>query len=123
MERAALQDRRILVIEDEFLIADDLKDKFADLGAVVLGPVSSVEGALALLDVEQRIDVAFVDMNLGGRMAYEVLDALQVRRIPFILISGYEEEVFRSRYPLARNCLKPYEFADIEKALAAALPP
>ena len=121
MGRMSLQDRLILVVEDEFLIAEDLEDKFADVGARVIGPAPTIEAALGLIDAQPRIDGALVDVNLGGKPAYSVVDALQSRGIPFVLTSGYEDEVLRSRYPFAKSCQKPYEFADVEKALIAAL--
>ena len=55
-------------------------------------------------------------------MAYPIADALLARNIPFVFTSGYEDDVLRTRYPQVRNCLKPYLFPEIEKALANALP-
>ena len=121
MESASLRRRRILVIEDEFLIAEDLEARLQDIGAVVVGPAPSVERALELIHSERRIDAALVDVNLRGKLAYDVIDELTARRIPFVLMSGYEDHVLRRRYPHARNCEKPYKFADLEKALSAVV--
>jgi len=118
----AFRDRRILIVEDESIIAEELEESFAEIGAVVVGPVPSIDRALELIAATPRIDAALIDVSLDGELAYPVIDALEARNVPFVLMSGYEDHVLRSRYPRARNCQKPYEFADIKRALVAALP-
>ncbi|HEY1943656.1 MAG TPA: response regulator [Roseiarcus sp.] len=117
MASEGLRNRRILVVEDEFIIAADLQHRLERVGAVVIGPASSVERALALIASEPDLDAAVLDMNLGGKMAYPVADALADRRLPFVFASGYGEAMLRERHPNAVNCDKPYEF----RALAIAL--
>ncbi len=117
MASEGLRNRRILVVEDEFIIAADLQHRLERVGAVVIGPACSVERALALIASEPDLDAAVLDMNLGGKMAYPVADALADRRLPFVFTSGYGEAMLRERHPNAVNCDKPYEF----RALAIAL--
>jgi CheY-like chemotaxis protein len=121
MASPALRDRRILVVEDEYLIAIALKDNLESLGSIVVGPVPSVEKAIKTIASETRIDVAIVDINLGGAMAYPVADALLARKIPFVFTSGYEDDVLRTRYPQIKNCHKPYLFANMEQSLIRAI--
>jgi CheY-like chemotaxis protein len=121
MADSALRDRRILVVEDEYFIAMMLRDALEDVGSVVVGPVSSVEKALKKIAADSNIDAAILDVNLGGVMAYPVAEALITRNIPFIFTSGYEDGTLRTRYPMIRNCHKPYLFPNMEKALAGAL--
>jgi CheY-like chemotaxis protein len=121
MASPALRDRRILVVEDEYLIAMTLKDNLESAGSVVLGPVPSVEKAVKAIASETRIDAAVVDINLGGVMAYPVADALLARKIPFVFTSGYEDDILRTRYPQIKNCHKPYLFPNMEKALTSAI--
>ena len=121
MASSALRDRRILVVEDEYLIAITLSDQLEGVGSIVVGPVPSVERAIKAIESEPDIDAAILDINLGGVMAYPIADALLARNIPFVFTSGYEDDVLRTRYPQVRNCLKPYLFPEIEKALANAL--
>jgi CheY-like chemotaxis protein len=116
-----LRDCRILVVEDEYLIAMNLADALESAGSVVVGPVPSVDKAMQTIDSESRIDAAVVDVNLGGVMAYPVADALLARKIPFVFTSGYEDSDLRSRYPQVKNCLKPYRFPEMERSLANAL--
>jgi CheY-like chemotaxis protein len=85
MASSALRDRRILVIEDEYLIATTLSDHLEGIGSVVVGPVPSVEMAIKAIESNPDIDVAVVDVNLGGVMAYPVADVLLARKIPFVL--------------------------------------
>jgi CheY-like chemotaxis protein len=83
---------------------------------------SSVEKAIKAIESNQQIDAAVVDVNLGGAMAFPVADALLARNIPFIFTSGYEGDALRERYPQIKNCLKPYLFPEMERALASAIP-
>jgi CheY-like chemotaxis protein len=113
--------RRILVVEDEFLIATTLQDWLESVGFIVVGPVASVEKALRLIDSETGISGAVVDVNLGGVFAYSVADRLMSRNIPFIFTSGYEDDILRARYPHIRNCHKPYALSDVQQALTNAM--
>jgi CheY-like chemotaxis protein len=121
MTGSALRDRRILVVEDEYLIAMMLRDGLEDVGSVVVGPVPSVEKAIKTIAADPNIDAAILDINLGGVMAYPVAETLIDRNIPFVFTSGYEDDMLRGRFPNIRNCHKPYLFPDMEEALTAAL--
>jgi CheY-like chemotaxis protein len=121
MANSALRDRRILIVEDEYLIAMNLQDGLENAGSVVLGPVPSVEKAIKKIESEPHIDAAVLDVNLGGAPAYPVADMLVARKIPFVFTSGYEDAGLRSRYPGAKNCPKPYLFQAIEEALVEAM--
>jgi CheY-like chemotaxis protein len=121
MDSSALRDRRILVVEDEYLIAMNLQDGLENVGSVVLGPVASVEKAIKKIESEPHIDAAVLDVNLGGALAYPVADMLVARKIPFVFTSGYEDNALRSRYSGVKNCPKPYLFQAIEDALVEAM--
>lgn len=79
-----LRGRRILVVEDEYFIAVDIKEKLEAAGAVVVGPVATIGKALSLLATE-TLDGAILDLNLGGQMGFRVGDAFKERAIPFVL--------------------------------------
>jgi CheY-like chemotaxis protein len=121
MASSPLRDRRILVVEDEYLIAMSLQDALESAGSIVVGPVPSVDKAIQTIDSEPHIDAAVLDVNLGGALSYCVADKLIARKIPFIFTSGYEDNVLRTRYSGVKNCPKPYLFQAIEEALAEAM--
>jgi CheY-like chemotaxis protein len=121
MANSPLHDRRILVVEDEYLIAMSLADALENAGSVVVGPVPSVDKAIQTIDSEPYIDAAVLDVNLGGVLAYPVADMLIARKIPFVFTSGYEDNVLRNRYSQIRNCPKPYLFQAMEEALVEAM--
>ena len=74
MAEKPLRGLRILVAEDEYLLAEDLAPWLAGAGATVLGPVGTVEDAIRLLGAERRIDGAALDIDLWGERAFEVAD-------------------------------------------------
>jgi CheY-like chemotaxis protein len=121
MASSPLRDRRILVVEDEYLIAMSLQDALESAGSIVVGPVPSVDKAIQTIDSEPHIDAAVLDVNLGGAFAYPVADRLIAVKIPFVFTSGYEDNVLRTRYSGVKNCTKPYLFQTIEEALAEAM--
>jgi len=86
----SLRGRRVLVVDDEQLIALELAATLADLGCEVIGPAGTLEEALRLA-VEQagRLDAAVLDVNLQGRQSFPVADALSVFGVPVIYVTGY----------------------------------
>jgi response regulator RpfG family c-di-GMP phosphodiesterase len=99
MASSPLRDRRILIVEDEYLIAINLQDGLENIGSVVLGPVPSVEKAIKKIESEPHIDRRVLDVNLGGALAYPVADMLVARKIPFVFTSGYEDTALRNAIP------------------------
>ena len=121
MANSPLRDRRILVVEDEYLIAITLCEHLKEVGSIVVGPFSSEAKAIQAIELNSKIDAAVLDVNLGGVMAYAVADLLVSRKIPFIFTSGYGDKELKVRYPKVGNCLKPYLFPQMEGVLANAL--
>jgi CheY-like chemotaxis protein len=84
--------RRILVIEDEMLIALMLQGALAELGYQVAGRSRTVTDALAMIEADaQGFDAATLDINLGGEHSHLVADALDAHGIPFIIVTGYDD--------------------------------
>jgi CheY-like chemotaxis protein len=117
--------RRVLLVEDEMIVAWLLEDMLADLGCAVVGPATSVNQALAMIDAE-AIDVAVLDVNLNGQMSYPIADALAARGMPFVFSTGYHKDRLLERYrtfPALQKPFHPSELADIlEKLLTAKGP-
>lgn len=85
---AGLQDLRVLVVEDSWHVANALKTLLEELGVSVTGPAATLEEAERLL-AAGRPDVAVVDINLKGEMAYGLIDRLNERGVRVVVISGY----------------------------------
>jgi CheY-like chemotaxis protein len=85
---ADLAGLRVLIVEDEFLLAMELETLVEGGGCTAVGLASSVGQALALIDGEPP-DVALLDVNLKGERATPIAAALMARGVPFVLITGY----------------------------------
>jgi CheY-like chemotaxis protein len=79
---------RVLVVEDEVIIAMSLEDMLTELGCSVVGPATSLDEALALAAAAD-FDAALLDVNLDGEHSEPVADVLRQRAIPYALITGY----------------------------------
>lgn len=116
-----LKDRRILVVEDEYLIADLLASGLADAGAIVLGPVGSLGDALELIGQGAVIDAAVLDVNLGGEMVYPAADKLVENAIPFVFTTGYDPLSIPSRFAGIGCCEKSSSAGGVPTAVAGAI--
>ena len=101
---------RILVVEDEFLVAVVLEDDLRLAGHYVLGPFSNLPAALAAAQRE-NFDVAILDVNLGGAMVYPLADDLGRHGVPFFFLTGYGSGDLPQRFAHVPRVTKPYEVA------------
>ena len=116
-DTGALAYRRVLIVEDEYFLADDMAQALQKLGAQVIGPVPTPDKALALL-TDKPVDAAILDINLKGRMVFPVADALREQGIPFVFATGYDAAAVPETYKDVPRWEKPFDPA----ALASALP-
>lgn len=100
--------RRVLLVEDEYIIAADLAIALADQAIDVVGPVGNAAQALALIAAEP-LDGAVLDINLNGEEAYAVADALIARRTPLVFATGYDRSAIRTPYENIPRCEKPVD--------------
>jgi len=114
--------RRVLVVEDEVLVAWLLEDMLADLGCAVVGPAASVKQALAMIDAE-AIDVAVLDVNLNGQLSYPIADALAARGVPFVFSTGYDKDRMLDGYKTFPVLQKPFHQSELSDILAKLLTP
>jgi CheY-like chemotaxis protein len=116
-----IKGRRLLVVEDDFLIADDLANSLQDLGAEVVGPAGTVEDALQLLESDgEQLDAAVLDINLRDERVYPVASALAQRGIPFVFTTGYDTVAIPQVYASAPRCEKPVDKMQLIRVLSAA---
>ncbi len=122
LEKSATPARfRVLVVEDEYFVADDLALAFEELGAEVVGPVPTRDKALAVLDSGTAIDVAVLDINLQGEAAFPVADALIERGIPFVFATGYGPSAVPAAYEGVPRWEKPFDSTKLAQALPGIL--
>jgi DNA-binding NtrC family response regulator len=114
--------RRILVVEDEFLVALLLQGELEALGFSIVGPFTSVTSGIEASRRED-FDLAILDVNLGGEMVFPLADELSAHGVPFLFVSGYGEVVLPERHRAAPRLAKPYDQTalarEIERLLAA----
>jgi CheY-like chemotaxis protein len=115
-----LEGLRLLVVEDEALVAMLLEDALQALGCAVVGPAGNVARALALLEKED-VDLALLDVNLGGKRSYPVAEALAARGIPFVFVTGYGASGVDRRFAAAPVLQKPFDGCQLAQALVAGL--
>ena len=112
--------KRVLVVEDEALIAMFLEDLLRDHGCVVVGPVHDVESALGLVR-STPIDAAILDLNIAGRTAYPVADALRTISVPIVFCTGSGRDELRQVDQSSVVLRKPFVAADVMQALVVLL--
>ena len=114
--------RRVLVVEDEVIVAWLLEDMLAELGCRVVGPAASVKKALAMIESD-AIDVAVLDVNLNGEMSYPIADALAARGVPFVFVTGYDKDRMLDGYRTFPVLQKPFHRAELTDTLTKLLAP
>lgn len=114
---------RVLVVEDEYMVADHISMLLEDLGVEVAGIASTVEGALALVRSE-RLDGVLLDGNLSGNSSAPVAIELQARSIPFVVATGYGQiDLNADALNGAPRLSKPFAVSEFAKVLAKAFLP
>ena len=119
---APLSELRVLLVEDEVLIACMLQDMLTDLGCSVVGPAARVDEALALIETN-AIDAAMLDVNLNGELSYPIADALVARGVPFLFSTGYERDRVQDGYRGYTILQKPFHGSELARALISIVNP
>lgn len=114
-----LKGKRILVVEDEALIAVMVEDMLMEMGAVVIGPAATIESALELARREE-LDAAVLDVNVRGERIDPVAEALMARGIPVLFATGYGEVRLASGVQTT-VIDKPYTQEKLARGLATAM--
>jgi DNA-binding NtrC family response regulator len=107
---------RVLIIEDEYFLGDDLATALRPLGIQVIGPVPALSDAMSL--DHYGFDVAVIDINLQGNSAYPIADKLMRLGKPFIFTTGYNAETIPHRFRHVRRWEKPYALAKVAADVA-----
>ncbi len=119
---AALTGLRILVVEDEFLVALSLEEDLRAVGCEVVGPYSDLATATEAARTE-KFDIALLDVNLRGEKVCSLADDLAARSVKFVLLSGYGKMDLPDRFRASPRLAKPYDprqmLREIERLVAA----
>jgi CheY-like chemotaxis protein len=117
MTERSLRGCRILVVEDDYPIAEGLRTDLEDAKATPIGPVGTVEAALELVRRESAIDGAVLDVNLHGVSVFPVADLLLERGVPFLFATGYDPSMIPARFAGVVLCEKPIDIARVGQAI------
>ena len=111
---------RVLVIEDESMVAMLLEDTLAEIGCEVIGIASRFDDAVAKTK-SLAFDIAILDVNLNGRQAFSIADSLAERGIAFVVATGYSAISLPASLQRGPILQKPFQQRDLEQSLRAAL--
>lgn len=118
MASAIRQGLRILVVEDEFMIAMAVEAVVTDAGGVVVDMAATLEQALAMARTEE-FDAALLDINLNGEASFPVASVLCERGIPYAFVTGYGRQMVPEAFASAPILTKPYARSDLIRTLRA----
>jgi DNA-binding response OmpR family regulator len=114
-----LRGLRVLVVEDDYFLAIELCSALRAAGADILGPARDLATGLAALDGE-RIDCGVLDINLRGRMGFQIATELRARDIPTIFTTGYDASMIPPELADVVRLEKPVDLAALCRAIEAA---
>ncbi len=111
---------RVLVVEDEAMIAMLVEDMVLDFGSEVIGPIANTDDAINFAR-SAELDAAILDINVGGSPIFPVADILSERGVPVIFATGYGSKGLPSRFHSRPTLPKPFSYQCLAEALRAAL--
>jgi DNA-binding response OmpR family regulator len=111
---------RVLVCDDNLLMADVVAEFLRECGLEPMGPVGRLESAMRMA-CERALDGAILDINLNGRPCFPICAILSARRIPFVFLTGYPEAAIPVEYRGAPLVTKPFELNEMKEVLAHML--
>ena len=113
--------KRILLVEDDSLIAMMMAQTLRDLNFDVVGPFGRVSEAVAMLD-GHAVDAGILDINLAGEMVYPLAHLLAARKVPFVFMTGYGSEVIEQPFPQVQVLQKPVDRETLRKLFVTNSP-
>lgn len=111
-----LQGVRVLLVEDQMIVALQIEDMLRAAGCEVVGPVGTLHAAITLAH-EEALDMALLDINLDGEKVYPAAEELQARGIPFIFATGYGESTLPEKWRDQPRLSKPFRREQLEQFL------
>jgi CheY-like chemotaxis protein len=118
VSKRELDGQHVLIVEDEVVISMELELALREAGAEIIGPASSVSSALEAIASTRELDLAVLDVNLGGVPAYSVADLLKSRGVPFVFATGYGADEVSEQHADVVYLGKPVTMSQVTAALA-----
>ena len=112
--------RRVLVVEDEALVAMLLETILEDMGCMAVGPAATVDEGLRMA-ADEAVDAALLDVNVAGRQVFPIAQVLKDRGVPFIFSTGYGEGGLPDAWRGQPTLQKPFTEAAVRDALMTAM--
>lgn len=109
---------RILVVEDDMMIALLVEEALQGFGCVVIGPVGKLDAALRLAS-DEVLDAAILDVTIRGGQVFPVAERLISRGIPFAFASGYGDWALPDAFRNQPRLIKPFTVRDLEACVQA----
>lgn len=120
-DQSAGAGRRILIVEDEYLVAEHMTLMLQDLGYEVVGPVPTIPEAITAI-ANENLDAVLLDANLDGTSSAPIADELAARHLPFVVVTGYGNlELGAAALQAAPRVNKPFTPTDLAAVLAKAV--
>jgi CheY-like chemotaxis protein len=123
MNSAFFKNFRILVAEDDLVLAYDLSHSLKEEGAIVIGPAHSLSNAIELLKQTMEIDGAILDVDLNGETVFPLAEALAQRGTPFVFATASDADTLPAPFGHMPHCQKPVDPARVADALRKAISP
>jgi DNA-binding response OmpR family regulator len=119
---ASLEGVRVLLVEDEYLVASLIEEVLGTAGCIITGPIPRLAEAINAADRE-TCDAAVLDVNLAGERIYPVADILSRRNIPFVFVTGYGANALPPEYAKLPRICKPFRMTDLLSAISDVVKP
>ena len=117
----AFAGRRVLIVEDESLVAMLLETILEDMGCTPVGPAATVDEGLRMVSEGAAVDAALLDVNVAGRQVFPIAQALKDRGVPFVFSTGYGEGGLPDEWRGQPTLQKPFTEAAVRDALMKAM--
>jgi len=116
-----LRGRRILVVEDEYFLADDIVQELKKVGAQIIGPLGDIEEASNAVAGDLAIDAAVLDVNLRDQMVFPLARTLRARNVPFVFTTGYDPGAIDAEFENVKLWNKPIDVRAMVEELSGSI--
>lgn len=120
MADKSLKGLRVLLVEDQMIVAMQIEDILREAGCEVIGPIATPQSAITVAQ-SQPLDAAVLDINLDGEKIFPVAEELRRRGIPFILATGYSESTLPEQWREQPRLSKPFRREQLEQLLGSVV--